>query len=257
MRTIAVMNQKGGAGKTTTAVNLAAALGERGTRVLLIDLDPQASATAWYGVHDAERELLEVFTDNAGLEGITRNTGISGVELVPSSTWLVAVEKAVAGEVGAEFILRRAFEKLKDRDYVLIDCPPSLGFLSVSALAACREVVVPVAAHIMELAGLAALLQTLNTVGERLNPDLTMSAVLACRVDSRTKLAREVVESLRERFGDTVLQTVIHENIRLAEAPSFSQPITTYAPESKGAKEYRAAAAEIAARGDQSKEEVA
>ncbi len=248
MRTIAVMNQKGGAGKTTTAVNLAAALGERGARVLLLDLDPQASASAWYGVTDGERDLLQVFTENGRLEGITRNTGIPGVELVPASTWLVGAEKATAAEPGAEFILRRALEDLTPRDYLLIDCPPSLGFLSISALAACREVVVPVAAHIMELAGLAALMQTLSTVGERLNPDLRISAVLACRVDSRTNLAREVVKSLRERFEDLVLQTVIHENIRLAEAPSFAQPITVYAPDSKGAREYRAAAAEIAAR---------
>ena len=256
MRTIAVMNQKGGAGKTTTAVNLAAALGERGSRVLLIDLDPQASASAWYGVNDGERDLLEVFTDGRKLDSITRNTGIAGVEVVPASTWLVGVEKATAGEPGAEFILRSAFEDLMPRDYVLIDCPPSLGFLSISALAACREVVVPVAAHIMELAGLAALMQTLSTVGERLNPDLRISAVLPCRVDSRTNLAREVVKSLRERFGELVLDTVIHENIRLAEAPSFAQPITVYAPDSKGAREYRAAAAEIAAREDQ-KEAVA
>jgi chromosome partitioning protein len=245
LRKIAVVNQKGGAGKTTTAVNLAAALGELGESVLLIDLDPQASASSWCGASIGQNGLLEVFTRNERIEGIVSNTGIRGVELVASSTWLVGVEKAVANEVGAEFILGRALEDLRPRDYVLIDCPPSLGFLAVSALAAVDEVVVPVAAHVMELAGLAALMQTLDAVQERLNQSLEISGVLACRVDTRTNLAREVVGSLRERFGELVFNAVIRESIRLAEAPSFAQPITMYAPNSSGAEDYRRVAGEL------------
>lgn len=247
MRTIAIANQKGGSGKTTTSVNLAAALGEKGRRVLLLDLDPQHSATAWFGVNHGGKGILAIFTDDGNLADFVQAAGAAGVDLVPSSTWLVGVEKILAGEVGPETILRRQLARLApDRwDYLLIDCPPTLGLLTINALAAVRELLVPVEAHVMALSGLAQLLRTVEVVRDRLNPDLHISGILACRVDARTRHAREVVEQLRERSGDLVYRTVIRENIRLAECPSFGQPITQYDPKSAGAADYRALAEEI------------
>lgn len=247
MRTIAIANQKGGSGKTTTCVNLAAALGEAGRRVLMIDLDPQHSASAWYAIKNAGKGVLGVFMDNGNLADFIQAAPAPGVEVVPSSAWLVGAEKVLAGEVGAETILRRQLERLPpDRwDYVLMDCPPTLGILTVNALAAARELLVPVEAHVMALSGLAQLLHTVEVVRDRLNPELKVTGILACRVDSRTRHAREVVERLRERSGNLVYHTVIRENVRLAECPSFGQPITQYDPKSAGAADYRALAQEI------------
>ncbi len=247
MRTLAVTNQKGGSGKTTTAVNLAAALGEKGQRVLVVDLDPQASASAWLGVKATDdRGLFEVFTQNGNLADLVHETSVSGVELVPASAWLANVEKALAGEVGAEVLLREAVATLPDRwDFVFVDCPPALGLLTVSALCAVQEVLVPVEASAMALAGLASLLKTVDRVRDRLNPGLSVSAVLVCRVDSRTNLSRDVVDHLRERFGDLVLRAVVRESVRLREAWSFAQPVTLYDPTGHRAEDYRAAAAEL------------
>jgi chromosome partitioning protein len=247
MRTVGIANQKGGSGKTTTCVNLAAALGEKGRRVLVIDLDPQHSATSWLGQKNPGKGLYEMFVGNGELTALVQETGVPGVEVAPSSPWLVGVERILAGEVGAERLLSRQVGRLpKDRwDYLLIDCAPSLGMLTINALAAVRELLVPVEAHVMALAGLAQLLHTVEVVRERLNPDLRVSGILACRVDNRTRHAREVVEQLRERSGSLVYQTVIRENIRLAECPSFAQPITQYDAKSTGAADYRALAQEI------------
>jgi chromosome partitioning protein len=247
MRTFAIANQKGGSGKTTTSVNLAAALGELGRRVLLLDLDPQYSATSWFGIKNAGKEVLGIFADNGNLTDLIREAGAPGVEVIPSSAWLVGAEKILAGEVGAETILRRNLQRLPpDRwDYLLIDCPPTLGIITLNALAAVAELLVPVEAHVMALGGLAQLLHTVEIVQERLNSLLKISGILACRVDARTRHAREVVEQLRTRSGPLVYHTVIRENIRLAECPSFGQPITQYDPKSAGAADYRALAQEI------------
>ena len=250
MLIFAVTNQKGGSGKTTTAVNLGAALGERGKRVLLVDLDSQASASSWLGVNDAGKEILEVFTEGRDLLSLVRETAAPGVDLIAASSWLVGVEKAMAGEVGGETIFRKALAALpRGRwDFVLMDCPPSLGFLALSALVAAHEVLVPVETRVMALKGMADLVRTVERIQERLNPKLELSAVLACRVDSRTNLSGEVVDRLRSRFGKRVLKAMVRENVRLAEAPSFAQPITVYAPGSAGAEDYRAVAQELLGR---------
>jgi len=242
MRILAITNQKGGSGKTTTAVNLAAALGEKGRRVLLVDLDPQASATAWLGVKDVGRGIYDVFTNNKTIESITLNTSNICVDVAPASAWLVGVEKALAGEVGTETLLKRAIGKLKNYDYVILDCPPSLGLLTINALTAARELLIPVEAHVLALAGLAQLLETMEKVKERLNPTLAIAGIMACRVDHRTRHAQDIEEQLRKRFGRQVYAATIRENIRLAEAPSFGQAILQYDSNSSGAADYRALA---------------
>lgn len=250
MRTIAVMNQKGGTGKTTTAVNLAACLAEKSQRVLIVDLDAQANATTHYGVADGSKGVFEVFVNNGNLVDLVCPTGVPGVDLVPASPWLAHAEKVLAGEVGAELVLRKALEALPVNrwDIVLLDCPPSLAVISVAALAAVREVLVPVETQTMAMSGLAALVQTIDKVKQRLNPDITLGAILACRARTSTSLSREVVERLRDKFGSLVLDTVIRENTRLAEAYGFGKPITAYDPRSAGAEDYRAAAREFLAR---------
>ena len=248
MRIIAVTNQKGGSGKTTTAVNLAAALAEAGHTCLVVDLDPQASASRWLGASGSGRELFEVLAEGRDLGDVVYETTISGVDLVPAAESMTGLEKALANEVGAETILRAALRKLPDDwDYVLIDCPPSLGLLALSALTASQQVLVPVEASVLALQGLAALTRTVERVRDRLNPELALTGIVACRV-RHTNLNREILERLREHFGDAFYEATVRQNVRLAEAPSFSEPITTYDPRSLGAEDYRAVAHEFLRR---------
>jgi chromosome partitioning protein len=250
VRVLAVVNQKGGSGKTTAAVNLAAALAEQERRVLLLDLDPQASATHWYRLEESGRGLLELLTGGDGnFSQLVRPTAVPELSMLPSSSWLMAADRILAGEEEAELHLGRHLEALEPEtwDYVMMDCPPNLGALTVNALAAAREVLIPVETHVLPLHGLAQLLETIEVVRERLNPELEVSGILACRVDRRTRLAREIVEDLRERFGDLVYETVIRENVRLAECPSFGKPILQYARRSAGAEDFRALASEVIA----------
>jgi len=245
VRTIAVAHHKGGTAKTTTTVNLAAALAETGHRVLVIDMDPQGSASAWLGVRDPEHSVIDAIRGRANLAHLVYETTAPGVQLVPASPGLVVSGPDEETDTALGFI--RAMERLPPLwDFVLVDCPPSLGYLGVAPLTICEEVLVPVEAHVLAMAGLSSMIETIGRARSRLNPKLRITGVVACRV-SRTTHSRMVVERLARRFPHSFMQTQIRENVRLAEAPSFRLPITTYAPQSSGAEDYRALAAEIVA----------
>jgi chromosome partitioning protein len=250
MRTIAIVNQKGGSGKTTTAVNLAATLAEANKKVLLIDLDPQGSASLWYGFKDKGQGLFDVLTEDANLETAIEKTEVEGLHLIPSSPLLSGVERALSNEMASEAILKNKLANLPSHpwDYVLMDCPPTLGILSLNALTLAKEVLVPVEAHVMALHGLVQLLKTINTVKQRLNPALEITGILACRVDYRTKHSQEVLDQLKSRFEGKMCNAVIRENIRLAEAPLHLKPINLYDSSCNGSTDYRKLAAEILAQ---------
>lgn len=247
MRIIAIINQKGGSGKTTTTVNLAASLLEKKRRVLVVDLDPQASTTSWLESPSEQKILYELFTQNKTLQQSIVATHFKGIDLIPSSAWLVGIEKFLAQEVGAETLLKTKLQSdvSKKYDYVLIDCPPTLGILTINALTAAHEVIVPVEARVMALNGLVQLLNTIEIIQQRLNPNLSIAGIIACRVDGRTKHSKEIVTALQTNFKNLVYKTAIRENIRLSEAPSFGKPITVYDPRSYGTADYRSLAKEV------------
>jgi chromosome partitioning protein len=250
MRKLAIVNQKGGSGKTTTSVNLAATLAEAGKRVLLIDLDPQASSSLWYGFKEKGKGLYDVLTEDTPLHQAIESTSIDRLFVIPSSQVLAGVEKALANEVASESILKNKFHQLSEKpwDFLLMDCPPTLGILSLNALTMADEVLIPVEAHVMALHGLVQLLKTINLVKQRLNPSLEIAGILACRVDYRTKHSKEVLTQLRTRFEGKVYGSVIRENIRLAEAPLHLKPINLYDPDCNGTDDYRKLAQEILAK---------
>jgi len=263
MRSIAVMNQKGGVGKTTTSVNLSAALAAAGHSTLLIDLDPQAHASLHLGVVVGETEpsIYEVITRQAELSRIRRQVG-ERLWLAPAHLNLAAAEMELAGEDAREMILRDALRQhwaadpTQQPDFVIIDCPPSLGALTLNALSAVQEVFLPLQPHFLALHGLSKLLRTIELVSQRLNPDLRLSGVVLCMYESSTRLAAEVARDVEEFFrrgaatrspwsNAKAFQTRIRRNIRLAEAPSFGQSILEYASSSHGAEDYRALANEV------------
>jgi chromosome partitioning protein len=250
MRVIAVANQKGGTGKTTTTVNLAAALGGLGRRVLVLDLDPQANASAWLGVVDPGSSLLDalIAEDGDSLAPLIRSTSARGVDLVASSPQLARAERHLAAMLGGERILSGLIRGLDASrwDYLLIDCPPALGQLTVNALAATGEILVPVEASTMAVAGLAGLVKTVAQAKRHLNTNLTFCGIFACRVDARTLLSRDVVAALRERFPADTLSTTIRETVRLREAWGQALPIDLYAPTSSASEDFRSLAKEIA-----------
>lgn len=258
MRSIAVINQKGGVGKTTTAVNLAASLAEAGRRVCVLDLDPQAHASLHLGlsvIHD-QPSVYDILCGDASIED-ARSWVNDRLAVVPSNLDLAAAEMELAGEVGREVILRDKLEvDPEDFDYLILDCPPSLGVLTINALTAVDEVFLPLQPHFLALHGLSKLLKTIEIVAKRLNPSLHLSGVVLCMYESSTRLAAEVTRDVDEFLesqsrGDGVwagakfFQTRIRRNIRLAEAPSFGQSILEYAPTSNGAEDYRALAQEM------------
>jgi len=257
MRSIAVMNQKGGVGKTTTAVNLSAALAEAGRRVCLIDLDPQAHASLHVGVslREGQPSVYDVLTGDKRFQDV-RQPVATNLWLVPAHLDLAAAEVELAGEVGREVILR---DKLAQDDaafdYLIVDCPPSLGVLTINALTMVHEVFLPLQPHFLALHGLSKLLKTIEIVSQRLNPALRLSGVVLCMYDASTRLAAEVSQDVAayfqsERTGGVAAQartfsTRIRRNVRLAEAPSFGQSILEYAPTSHGAEDYRQLAREV------------
>jgi chromosome partitioning protein len=258
MRAIAVINQKGGVGKTTTAVNLSAALAATGQRVCLIDLDPQAHATLHLGVPIDEeyRSVYEVLTTGASIKEVWSEP-VENLRVVGSHIDLAAAEVELAGVPGRELILRdKLIEIADDVDYVLIDCPPSLGILTLNALSTVDEVLLPLQPHFLALHGLSKLLQTIDLVARRLNSKLRLSGVVYCMYESGTRLAAEVTSDVDEFFNTArqpntpwaqaqTFQTRIRRNIRLAEAPSFGQSIFGYAPDSNGAEDYQRLAVEL------------
>lgn len=247
MEIIAILNQKGGSSKTTTAVNLGSALAELNKKILLIDLDPQGSASIWLGFKNNSKGLFTLFTENVSILDIVSKTQINGLDFVVSSPWLISADKALASEVGAEMILKNKLHEMnqKNWDYVLIDCPPNLGIMSLNALTAANKVLVPIETHIMAIQGLAQLLNTITTVRNRLNPSLEIDGILPCRVNKRTRLSKDIISDLRVRFNGQVYETIIRESVKLAESPSFGKPITMYDGKSSGAEDYRSLANEI------------
>ena len=260
MRLISIINQKGGVGKTTTAVNLSAALAHAGKRVCLIDLDPQAHATLHMGLTagDGEGSIYQVLIGDACIREVRRQVD-ENLFVVPSHLDLAAIEIELAGEVGREVILRDALAQEEDDfDFLLIDCPPSLGLLTLNALAAVDEVFLPLQPHFLALHGLSKLLGTIEVVARRLNPGLRLTGVVLCMYESGTRLAGEISRDVREFFADHrdpsspwsaahVLSSRIRRNIRLAEAPSFGKSIFSYAPDSNGALDYQQLADEVEA----------
>jgi chromosome partitioning protein len=249
-RTIAVVNHIGGSGKTTTAVNLAACIGELGKHVLLIDLDAQADASYWCGIKDTDHKLFDLFIKNLNLIDLIHPWVAQGVEVIPSSDKLTEVEKVLAGKIGSEETLRYHLSRLPSErwDYILLDCPSSSEGMTVNALTAAHSAIIPVEAHVMALKGLPQLLKLIETVQQRLNSYLKILGILPCRVTPRTRHNQEVMELLRAHFGTLVYDTFIREDIRLAENPSFGKPITQYHCRSSGAEDYRALTKEIIER---------
>jgi chromosome partitioning protein len=248
MRTISIANQKGGCGKTTTAVNLAAALGGLGKRVLLVDLDPQAHATLGVGVdpEQMDKTVYDVLTGQEPLSRAVRRTEVAGVDVVPSNILLSGVEFELASRYGREYMLREELRQLAGGyDTCVIDCSPSLSLMTLNALVASTDVIIPVQVHYYALEGLKQLLETIDIVKQRFNPELEILGVLLTFVESRTRLSRQVQHQMRDYFGALVLDTVIHRTVRLAEAPSAGEPVTMYAPRSRGTSDYMALAEEI------------
>ncbi len=247
-RVLAVANQKGGVGKTTTAVNLSACLAELGYRVLVCDLDPQGNATTGLGLNprNLDSSMYEVILNDLPLEDCVEPTSVKNLFIAPASLDLAGAEIELVPAFSRELRLKRAIEAVHDQyDYVLIDCPPSLGLLTVNGLAAATEVIVPIQCEYYALEGLGQLLRNVALVQKNLNPSLEVTAIILVMYDARTKLSDQVAKEVRAHFGDVVCRNVIPRSIRLSEAPSFGQPIISFDSTSRGAIAYREVAKEV------------
>ncbi|MCZ7527827.1 MAG: AAA family ATPase [Acidimicrobiia bacterium] len=247
-RIVAIANQKGGVGKTTTAVNLGAALAELGFRVLVVDLDPQGNATTGLGINsrNLQASVYDVIMNDVAVEDCVEPTSLRNLFVVPATIDLAGAEIELVPSFSRELKLRRALEEVRDEyDFVLIDCPPSLGLLTVNGLAAADDVIVPIQCEYYALEGLGQLLRNVALVRANLQPTLDVRGIILTMYDARTKLADQVEIEVREHFGPKVYRTVVPRTVRLSEAPSFGQPITVFDPTSRGAIAYRELAKEV------------
>lgn len=248
VRIIAVTNQKGGVGKTTTAINLSACLAAEGKRVLAIDADQQGNTTSGLGLdkNDVPMTIYNLFLGDASLEEVKQPTCVEGLEVVPANINLTGAEIELIGKNDREFIIREELEKIKDDyDFIIIDCPPSLNLITINALVAADTVLVPIQCEYFALEGLEQLLHTVNLVKKRLNPELEIEGIVFTMFDARTNLSLQVVEEVKRSLGQNVYRTIIPRNVRLGEAPSHGLPIHLYDPRSKGAEAYALLAEEV------------
>ncbi|GAB4295547.1 MAG: AAA family ATPase [Marinilabiliales bacterium] len=255
-KVVAIANQKGGVGKTTTAINLASSLAVLEMKVLLIDADPQANATSGSGfeVKNIKTSIYECLMDDINPKDIILNTEIEGFDVLPAHIDLVGAEIELLNQPNREKVLKRVVEKVRnDYDFVLIDCSPSLGLITVNALTAADSVIIPVQSEFFALEGLGKLLNTIRIIQNRLNPELQIEGFLLTMYDSRTNLANQVVEEVRKHFQSMVFETIVQRNVKLAEAPSHKKPIILYDAASKGANSYLNLAREVLQKNNMTK----
>ena len=247
-RIIAIANQKGGVGKTTTAINLSACLAEKGKKVLAVDMDPQGNMTSGLGVDkdEIDQTVYELIIGEASIEDVIYKDARENLDVLPTSIDLSAAEIELIGVDNKEFIIREHIHKVKDSyDYIIIDCPPSLNTLTINAMTTADSVLVPIQCEYYALEGLSQLMHTIDLVRERLNPNLVMEGVVFTMYDARTNLSLQVVENVKDNLNQNIYKTIIPRNIRLAEAPSYGMPINEYDSKSKGAESYRLLADEV------------
>ncbi|MCC5467448.1 AAA family ATPase [Pelosinus sp. Bkl1] len=248
VKVIAIANQKGGVGKTTTSVNLSACLADLGKKILLVDLDPQGNSTSGFGFDKTKikQSVYDVLVNDVPIEGVILQTKIENLMLLPATIQLAGAEIELVSIMSRETKLKRVLDKVKySYDYVIIDCPPSLGLLTINSLTAANSVLVPIQCEFYALEGLSQLMNTITLVQKNLNPALSLEGVVLTMFDARTNLSIQVVDEVKNHFRHKVYQTIIPRNVRLSEAPSHGQPITRYDPKSKGAEVYTDLAKEV------------
>ena len=252
-RIIAVANQKGGVGKTTTSINLAACLAEKGKKVLAVDMDPQGNLTSGLGVDkdSVEKSIYELIIGEVDIKEVINKEVLENLDIIPTSIDLSAAEIELIGVDDKEYILRNAIDQVKDQyDFVIIDCPPSLSMLTINAMTTADSVIVPIQCEYYALEGLSQLIHTVELVKDRLNSKLEIEGVVFTMYDARTNLSLQVVENVKDNLQQNIYKTIIPRNIRLAEAPSYGLPINKYDPKSTGAESYRLLAEEVMGRED-------